>query len=87
MKNFFTFLKATAILLALSHCIYAQNWDQIIKAVSSDRELRSTASRSHYDYFGGSVSVSGSYAVVGAQHEAEDNTGGNTVMYSGAAYV
>jgi len=49
------------VLLFTVLCIsntYAQNWNQIIKAVASDREAN--------DCFGYSVSISGDYAIIGA---------------------
>ncbi len=57
----------------------AQNWDEVIKAVASDRDT--------IDYFGYSVSISGDYAIVGAYNESEDDTGGNTIMWTGSAYL
>ncbi len=49
------------------------NWGEVTKIMASDTEA--------YDYFGGSVSISGDTIIVGAQHE---DTGGSS---AGAAYV
>ena len=57
----------------------AQNWDEIIKSVASDR--------AGADLFGFSVSVSGDYAIVGARLEDEDASGGNTLLDPGSAYI
>ncbi|MCE9538994.1 MAG: FG-GAP repeat protein [Bacteroidetes bacterium] len=43
--------------------------------------------RASGDVFGFAVSVSGSYAIVGAQNEAEDPAGMNTLVYAGSAYI
>ena len=42
----------------------AQNWNEIIKIVASDRDTA--------DEFGYSVAISGNYAIVGADEEDED---------------
>jgi hypothetical protein len=57
----------------------AQNWDEVIKTVASDRGAD--------DYFGYSVSISGDKAIVGAYREEEDPTGNNTITLSGSAYI
>ncbi|HBS85187.1 MAG: hypothetical protein A2W91_01745 [Bacteroidetes bacterium GWF2_38_335] len=57
---------------------YGQNWNEIIKIVSSDR--------SEYDEFGVSVSISGSYAVIGAPGEGVV-IGSDTIPGAGAAYI
>lgn len=49
----------------------AQNWDEVIKAVASDRDAG--------DLFGVSVAISGDYAVIGAWREDEDLTEENTL--------
>jgi hypothetical protein len=59
--------------------VFAQNWNQIIKTVASDRGAD--------DEFGWSVSISGDYAIVGARYEDEDATGANTLNYAGSAYI
>lgn len=58
--------------------VYGQSWDQIKKVVASDRGAE--------DIFG-RVAISGDYAIVGAQAEDEDATGGNTLSNAGAAYI
>tara|TARA_R100000306_G_scaffold8101_7_gene11036 strand:- start:9584 stop:11170 length:1587 start_codon:yes stop_codon:yes gene_type:complete len=55
------------------------NWSEIQKLVASDRELQAL--------FGLSVSISGSYAVVGAQLEDKDENGANPINNAGAAYI
>jgi hypothetical protein len=55
------------------------NWTQVQKIVASDR--------AEEDYFGGSVSISGNFAIVGADYEDENAEGGNTFNRSGSAYI
>lgn len=57
----------------------AQNWNQVIKSIASIR-----GSGANY---GGSVSVNGNYAVIGALSEATDAGGSNSLTRAGAAYV
>ncbi len=63
--------------------IYARDgsgiWSEQQKIVASDRAAD--------DLFGYSVSISGSYAIVGAIGEAEDNAGINTLSHAGSAYI
>jgi len=54
-------------------------WNEVQKLVASDR--------AKYDFFGGSVSISDNYAIVGAIHEKEDASGGNTIIGAGSAYI
>ena len=54
-------------------------WEEVQKITASDRAVD--------DWFGVSVSVSGDYAVVGACHESEDASGGNTINWAGSAYI
>lgn len=56
-----------------------QDWNQVSKLVSSDRDLG--------DYFGGSVSISGNYAIVGAQHEDNDVNNQFDMGEAGGAYI
>ncbi len=77
-------------LLLVSICTFctqrtvAQDFAQMIKLISQ----KSTPNhRSTGDYFGYSVSVSGDYALVGANFEDEDASGGNTLTDAGSAYV
>ena len=58
---------------------YAQNFDEITKAIASDRAAD--------DLLGISVSISGNYAIVGSPRESEDASGGNTMGFAGSAYV
>jgi len=59
--------------------LHAQNFNEVIKAVASDRGT--------YDYFGVSVSISGDYAIVGAYRDREDTSGANTLSDAGSAYI
>ncbi|TAL57710.1 MAG: T9SS type A sorting domain-containing protein [Bacteroidetes bacterium] len=54
-------------------------WTQAQKLVASDRAAS--------DNFGRSVSISGDYAIVGAELEDEDAAGSNTILSSGSAYI
>lgn len=58
---------------------FSQVYNQMQKIIASDRASG--------DVFGFAVSVSGSYAIVGAQNEAEDPSGMNTLVYAGSAYI
>jgi hypothetical protein len=62
-----------------TNILLSQNWDEVVKAVASDRAL--------YDRFGYSVSISGDYAIVGAYMEDHDLTGGKFLDKAGAAYI
>ena len=55
------------------------NWNQVQKLVASDRELG--------DEFGHSVTINGTYAVVGALRDDEDAAGANPLMDAGSAYI
>ena len=57
----------------------AGTWTQVQKIVASDR--------ASFDWFGGSVDISGDYAIVGANLEDENTTGGNTFTSAGSVYV
>ena len=57
----------------------AQTWNEAIKTVASDRAAS--------DVFGYSVSISGSYAIVGAYQEDEDASGANYQLDAGSAYI
>ena len=54
-------------------------WSEVQKIVASDRYDR--------DRFGYSVSISGNYAIVGAEWEDHDTTGGNSKNSAGSAYL
>ncbi len=58
---------------------FAQDWNQVIKAVASDRGFN--------DQFGRSVAISGDWAIVGAHYEDEDASGGGTMSRAGSAYI
>ena len=55
------------------------NWIQVQKIVNPDRSAN--------DRFGQSVSISGNYAIIGADQEDEDISGSNTLNASGSVYV
>jgi hypothetical protein len=56
------------------------NWSQSQKIVASDRDID--------DLFGGTVSISGVYSIVGAYQENHDASGGGINMHnSGSAYI
>lgn len=70
------------VLLTLSgiaNGLFAQNWNEVVKAVASDRGAN--------DLFGYSVSISGDYAIVGAKQEDHNATGGQFLDNAGAAYI
>jgi FG-GAP repeat/Secretion system C-terminal sorting domain len=56
-----------------------ETWTQQQKIVASDRASN--------DYFGGSVAISGDYAIVGAYTEDHDASGANAFEDAGAAYI
>ena len=91
MANSLRFLRKTLvvfiILLYEISPIQAQNWNQILKSVAGDRQNKTNAGRSYADYFGYSVAISGTYAIVGTPNEDEDETGANFMENSGAAYL
>ena len=62
-----------------SFSCFSQDWNQIIKAVASDRA--DTAA------FGYDVAISENFAVVGLEFNAYDESGLNYIFSSGAAYV
>jgi hypothetical protein len=72
-------LVAFFLIGSTTNSVFAQNWDQIIKTVASDRGAE--------DWFGVSVAISGDYAIVGACFEAHDATGGNYLFDAGSAYI
>ncbi len=66
------------ILLFFSTITSAQNWNEVIKAVASDRGAG--------DQFGVSVAIDGDYAVVGAS-DKDILSGGTTLNGAGSAYI
>ncbi|MBU1114795.1 MAG: T9SS type A sorting domain-containing protein [Bacteroidetes bacterium] len=72
MKNFYPFFM---LVLLNATLVFPQSWDQIIKAVASDRAAS--------DGFGVSVSISGDYAIVGASFEDIDASN----VDAGSAYI
>lgn len=76
-KSFIVF--ALLVISGFSNSLIAQNWDEVVKAVATDRALA--------DLFGYSVSISGDYAIVGAKQEDHNATGGQFLDNAGAAYI
>ncbi len=56
-----------------------ETWSQTQKIVASDRAAS--------DLFGGTVSISGNYAIVGAHWEDHDASGGSALSDAGSAYM
>ena len=85
-------MKKTLLLFSLLGCLLAgganaQNWNQLIKTVSSQRAIPSSVGRANSDRFGFSVAIDGDYAVIGAIGEDDDATGLNNLPSAGAAYI
>ncbi len=57
----------------------AGTWAQTQKIVATDRGAA--------DFFGGSVGISGNYAIIGAYAEDENAAGGATLAEAGSAYI
>ncbi len=78
---FFSSVKFFCIICILSYSIFshAQNWNEVIKSVASDREAG--------DWFGYDVAMSGDYAIVGALYEDEDTNGTSYKSSAGSAYI
>jgi hypothetical protein len=72
-------LLAVLVFVSTANAVFAQNWDQIIKVVASDRAAD--------DEFGRSVAISGDYAIVGAALECHNATGGDSLYRAGSAYI
>ncbi|MCF6342393.1 MAG: T9SS type A sorting domain-containing protein [Bacteroidales bacterium] len=70
------FLLTTSIFFV--SCLTAQTWSQTAKITAADRDAG--------DHFGGYVSVSGDYAIVGAPYADKDVNGGDEMESAGAAY-
>ncbi len=78
MKKDLLFLLAL-FLLAMTTNLHSQTWNEVMKTAASDRSAE--------DYYGGSVSISGHFAIVGAYHESEDENDENTLLWAGSAYI
>jgi hypothetical protein len=70
---------ALIVLGNTNNSVFAQNWNEVIKAVAMDRAMA--------DHFGYSVSISGDFAIVGANQEDHNATGGQFMDNAGAAYI
>ncbi len=57
----------------------AQNWNEVKKAVASDRDTLA--------WFGYSSSIDGNYAIISAKKESYDENGENLQYQAGAAYI
>lgn len=57
----------------------SSGWSEVQKIVAPDRNAA--------DQFGFSVAISGDYIVIGAPQEDENETGTNTIVNSGSAYI
>ena len=75
MKTYFLL----SFLLLMGVFVQAQNYDEIIKVVASDRAPQ--------DYYGYSVAISGEYAIVGAPYEDQDAIADNAKSEAGSAYI
>ncbi len=76
MRNLITIILLIIICPLFS---FSQVYNQIQKVIASDRTSG--------DVFGFTVSLSGSYAVIGAQYQDSDTSGLNTLSAAGAAYI
>jgi FG-GAP repeat/Secretion system C-terminal sorting domain len=74
--------KLLFLTLAFFFCFHvsAQEWNQFIKAVASDRAPGS-------NQFGWSAAISGNYAIIGVPYDNNDENGENFIFSSGAAYL
>lgn len=79
LHSFYRYLGAWALVFTCALSTQAQNFFQTAKVVADTRLAD--------DQVGNSVSISGDYAVVGAQLEDEDEAGSNALTNAGAAYV
>jgi hypothetical protein len=79
IKNLQKLVLASLLLFLSIANVNAQNFNEIIKAVASDRGSN--------DNFGHSVAISGDYAIVGAVYEDEDISGGAMMSNTGSAYI
>lgn len=75
MKNIILIL----LTIVISRSLSAQSWNEVIKVVASDRESD--------DWFGRSVAISGSYAIIGAESEDHDAFGKDSLYNAGSAYI
>ncbi|MCC6817757.1 MAG: FG-GAP repeat protein, partial [Bacteroidia bacterium] len=67
------------ILLSALNSLNAQNWNQVVKTVATDR--------APMDEFGYAVAISGDYAIVGAYREDNDTSGTDSLSNAGSAYI
>jgi len=59
--------------------VFTQDFTEIKEIFASDSVC--------CDCFGVSIDISGNYAVIGANYESEDASGGNTMPAAGSAYI
>lgn len=74
-----TFLFSFFFLLFSTFTLFAQTFLPLQKITASDRSTGAL--------FGSALSISGNYAIVGAQSETEDVLGYNTLVSAGASYI
>lgn len=71
MRNLYLII---LLIISFPFSSFSQVYNQIQKVIASDRASG--------DVFGFAVSVSDSFAILGAQYEAEDAAGLNTLVYA-----
>lgn len=72
-------INSTLLLFLMVNPLYSQTYNQVYKAVASDRERQ--------DRFGESVAISGDYAIAGAAFNSRDTSGLDSLYEAGAAYI
>ena len=77
MKRKLLLLKMTVALLLIATNLFSQSWNEVMKTVASDRD--------ESDNYGWCVSISGSYAIVGAHWETEDPS--SNILCAGTTYI
>jgi len=78
-SNYTKWMMSISLVLMLGSTSFGQTWNEVIKAVASDRAAN--------DNFGLAISISGDYAIVGSPNEDEDAAGANNLSGAGSAYV
>ena len=79
MKQLRILLIGFILIMTYSCSLFAQDWNQKLKALAYDR--------AGSDHFGRSVAISNDYAVIGAYMEDHDANGENRVWETGSVYV
>ncbi|MCP9767157.1 tandem-95 repeat protein [Lacihabitans sp. LS3-19] len=86
MKTLLRYTFSITLLIVVGSLHAQNNWDQIIKTVSSTRSGFPFDERGSSDGFGISVAIDGNYAVVGIPFEDKDASGNNPLQNAGSAY-